>query len=130
MEFGRLQQEIPSGEVARERAERADPDQPLGDRQGGPGALPQVLQAGVGLAGHEARDLTFADPFDGGEGEAHAPALVGLFDEVRRAGVTGRIGTPWRRASDTISRRLHIPGSCSRSPAYRNAGNRAFKKAL
>ncbi len=44
-------------------------------------------KVGIGLAGHEAGGLGFADALDGGEGEPHAPALLGLLDAVCRAGV-------------------------------------------
>ncbi|ALC25684.1 hypothetical protein ABE83_00190 [Streptomyces sp. CFMR 7] len=35
---------------------------------------------------------------------------------------TGSTGTLWRRASATMTRASHMPGSCSSSPAYRAAG--------
>jgi hypothetical protein len=87
VQFGGLQQEIAAGQVRGEGIEGADADQALRDRQGRPGALPQVLQTDVGPAGRHAGDLLLADALDRREGQPHAPALLGLFDAVLGAGV-------------------------------------------
>lgn len=82
VEFGCLQQQVAAGQVCRELIEGADADQALRKGQGRAGALPQVLQVCVGLAGREAGGLGRGDALDGGEGEPDDPPLWGLFDAV------------------------------------------------
>lgn len=71
VELGGLQEQVAAGERAAQCVERADLDEPLADRQGGTGPLPEVLQSGVGLAGSDPGDLVFADALHRGQGESH-----------------------------------------------------------
>ncbi len=58
VQLGDLQQKLTAGP---ERAQRTDPGEAFGQRAAGPGALPEVLDRGVRLPGHDASALGLGD---------------------------------------------------------------------
>lgn len=105
VQFGGLQEQIPAGQAG---GEGADTDQALGERRGRAGAQPQILQAGVGLAGHQAGGLRLGDARDRGERQAYpqpCPLRSTLCCPREWSTSTGSTATPWRRASATMTRR-------------------------
>ena len=86
VQLGGLQQQVAPRRLPRQRPERADADQALGQRQGRAGALPQILQPGVGLAGRQAPHFILGGSLDRGQGQAHTPAVGGLLHAVPGAG--------------------------------------------
>ena len=92
------------GDGGVEGVEGADEDQALRDRAGGSGAVPEVAQAGVGLAGDDAGDLGVADALDLAEGAAD------------RLGGCGGGRSPFVRAARLRSRFLRS------GPAARTSG--------
>ena len=95
-----------------EGVEGADEGQPLDDRAGDPGAVPEVAQARVGLAGDDALHLGVADALDlaeraaDGRGRAAAgrPVIVAAPGEA-----DGPAGRPAVVGSGTVGRCLLRP---------------------